>query len=160
MTWQLFLFIGLGLVVFLYAIMAARIFPKKVQSTRPRPQRGEDTGGIMNQIARWVTLGLGHLTFGALHLFEKLGVDMARVDEVIASWTAWSENIKTALADALADAQNLRDTDAAEDAAQANALSETVADKVQAAFDAVSAPPTTPPAEGDTTVPDSGVATP
>lgn len=70
---------------------------------------------------------------------------MAREDEVIANWTAWSENIKTALAAALADAQTLRDTDAAEDAAQANVLSEALADKLQAAFDAVSAPPVVEP---------------
>lgn len=70
---------------------------------------------------------------------------MADVDAVLAAWTAWSEDIKTKLAAALADAQTLRDTDAAEDAAQANALSEALATKVEAAFNAVSAPPVTEP---------------
>lgn len=103
----------------------------------------------MDRIAQRLVLGLGQLTFAALHLFEKLGVDMADIDATLASWTAWSEDIKTKLADALADAQNLRDTDAADDAAAANALSSALADKVQAAFDAVSAPPVVeePPVE-------------
>ena len=127
------------IVVAIYALMVSRLFTPKVQNGDAATPTGE--GGFMNTIARWVVLGLGHVTFGALHLFKKLGVDVATLDETLAAWTAWSQDIKTKLADALADAQNLRDTDAAEDAVEANALSEALAKKVQDAFDAVSKAP-------------------
>lgn len=98
----------------------------------------------MNTIARWVVLGLGRLTFGALHLFKKLGVDVATLDETLAAWTTWSDDIKGQLQSALETIQTLKDTDAAEDKAQADALTAEVEAKVQAAFDAATSTPTAP----------------
>lgn len=147
---------GVG-VVALYGLMISRLFTPKVHTGDAAPSKGENTGGTMDTIARWVVLGLGKLTFGALHLFEKLGVEVATIDETLASWTNWSNDIKAKLKDALDDAQNLRDTDAAEDAVEANALSEALAKKVQDAFDAVSTVPTIPGTTDPVTEPEAPV---
>ena len=95
-------------------------------------------------IAQAIVLILGYLTFGVLHLFEKLGVNMANVDEILASWTNWSQDLKAQLQSALDTIQQIKDTDAAEDAAQAEALTNELTAKVQAAYDSVSAPPAPP----------------
>lgn len=143
-AWLVWLFMTGGLLL-IGVLLMPRFDSLGMGNLPGATQRDEGRGGFMHAIARGVVLFLGRITFATLHLFEKLGVNMADVDQVLADWTAWSENIKTQLADALADAQNLRDTDAAEDAAQANALSEALAAKVQAAYDAVTSPPVTEP---------------
>lgn len=94
--------------------------------------------------AQKIVLALGWLTFVTLNTFKKLGADMASVDETLASWTAWSQDIKTKLADALATNEQLVATDAEQDAAQAAALQEEFAAKVQAAYDTAVAPPELP----------------
>lgn len=77
---------------------------------------------------------------------------MATVTEALAGWREYTDALKAQAADlavqleaALATAQELRDTDAAEDAAQANALSEQIAQQISDALDAAKATPELPP---------------
>lgn len=72
---------------------------------------------------------------------------MASVDETLASWTAWSEDIKSQLNEAKTAVENLKATDAAEDAAQAEALLNEVEAKVQAAYETATSTPETPDSE-------------
>ena len=76
------------------------------------------------------------------------------VSEALQGWKDYTEQLKAANADlvarletANATAQQLRDTDAAEDAAQAQELTEQIAQQIADALDAAQNPPAEPPAD-------------
>lgn len=107
----------------------------------------------MDGFAHAVTLFLGYLTFKTLDLFKALGVDMSGVDEALANWTQYANDLKAHSADVEAQltaaqttVQQLIDTDAAQDAAQAAELQQTIAAQINNALDVVKNPPA-PPAD-------------
>lgn len=128
----------------------------------------------MERFAKAVTSGLARLTFATLHQFEKLGVNMATVDQAIADWTEYARGLKEANEDAqgklqaaLDEIQRLKDTDAAEDAQQiADAVAARDAAVTQQLEDAlaalkdVPAPPDSSASPADPYVPDPSQAEP
>lgn len=90
---------------------------------------------MSDRFAKAITLGLARLTFASLHRFEKLGVNMADIDQAIADWTDYARGLSDAKDTAVAaledvqhqlqvaqdNIQNLNDTDAATDTEQINA---------------------------------------
>jgi len=120
----------------------------------------------LDALARAVTLGLGGLTQLSYQLFDALGVDMTSVDQALAGWTDYANQLEAQNAElkqqntdvtsqletANQTIQQLKDTDAAEDAAQAQALTDQIAQQIQDALDAAKAEPTTP----DPTPPEGG----
>ena len=53
----------------------------------------------MKNLAEIITLFLGRLTFASLKIFGELGVDMSKVDEALAEWTSYGQQLKAAAAD-------------------------------------------------------------
>jgi hypothetical protein len=117
----------------------------------------------LDALARSVTLGLAGLAQASLKVFEKLGVDMTSVDQAIADWTQYAQDLKahgddveqqlSAASDALtaaneqlatiAEADALKEAqDIAAAVAQAN---QDAADKLEAALESLRNPPVTPP---------------
>ncbi len=98
----------------------------------------------LDALARGVTLFLGGLTQASYKFFESIGADMSGVDETLAAWTTWSQNIQAQLATALETNAQLVATDAEQDAAQAAALQEQFAAQVQAAYELATTSPAPP----------------
>ncbi len=111
-------------------------------------------GSVASWIARYLTLAFGRITFGLLYLFERLWIDMTAVDEALAGWTRYAQELKNhsqglqeQLEDALARIQQLIATDAQEDAAQAEALQQQIAEQITSALETVKNPPQEPGSE-------------
>ena len=80
----------------------------------------------------------------AIKIFTKLGADMSAVDEAIARFTAFTQGVLADLQEARTQIQELIDTDAVEDAAQAEALQNEIAGKIDTAIATLQNPPSAP----------------
>jgi hypothetical protein len=160
-------------VIFIYALAAPWIMGgKRLGSEGVLPVRGEDRGGPMDTIARWVVSFLGWTVSAILHLLVKLGANMATLQEVLDRFVGWgtgwkdravaaearAEALQTGLTDAQAAAQASADAlaqfqadSAATDATLIAAQAQADADAAQVALDSAltadlpPAPPVEPP---------------
>ena len=103
-------------------------------------------------MARQVVLALGRLTFALLRFFQNRGVDMTTVDEALAAWTSYTQELKDHAAELAAqlegvqgELQELLDAEEAKDLAKAEELTRTIVDKINAALEAARNPVPAPP---------------
>ncbi|QZE10446.1 membrane protein [Mycobacterium phage ScoobyDoobyDoo] len=138
MKWLVAVLLG----ILTFVLFAPLILPKRGAGA------GRGRGDAMETIARWVVLSLGRLSYWVLRGFENIGVDMGKIEDELARL---NRNVAAKLSDAAAaveraqaEAQRVKDEDAAEDAIQIReavdaALAEAAA-KIQEAADAVGDP--------------------
>lgn len=103
-------------------------------------------------MARHLVLALGRLTFAVMNFFKRLGVDMTTVDEALAAWTNYTQELKDRAAEltgqleaAEAQIQELIEAEGARDQERTEQLTREIAEKIHAALEAARNPVEPPP---------------
>lgn len=93
----------------------------------------------------WFSFGKADIDGELRMINHRIGVLMATFAEALAGWTNYANELKAQLEAVNATLADWQAIDATEDAAQAAALEQQLADQVQAALDAVKNPPVVEP---------------
>lgn len=92
----------------------------------------------------WLSFGKADLDKELRKINHRIGILMATFAEALAGWTNYAGELKAQLEAANATLADWRNIDAAEDAEQAAALEQQLADQLAAALEAVKNPPVEP----------------